>query len=380
MVAETIKEDRFPHYPHGSLVAGGARRLDTPSALWTSAWLPPRHRRQLANPYPGDGPGGLRHPRYHRGSGPLERRGEKGGVMALPRGWPERRFHPVSGTRVLGAAASSGALTLDKLEAMTCVCSVGLDMIAIPGDTPETISAIIADEAAISMVNSKTAVRLIPAPGKLERFGALAVCWVLPLYSPSTPSPPRPLWTAAAASCSHAEPLTSFLERKLGKLSCKTAFCFVILLSAWEKQIQRQTAAWERRVPRRISFLPEIFFFFMIHRLMSTHQYAHDNNRRITVFPPSSGMPTKFIPYQPATRDSGRKMVVTMVRIFMIGFAGCQFPPGTAPAPEDSIPARSSWASSRSRPVRCSADAAAGKPHPKGNNPSGSSSGHGTSC
>ena len=65
------------------------------------------------------------------------------------------------------AAASSGALSLDKLEAMTCVCSVGLDMIAVPGDTPaETISAIIADEAAIGMVNCKTtAVRLIPSPG-----------------------------------------------------------------------------------------------------------------------------------------------------------------------------------------------------------------------
>ena len=65
------------------------------------------------------------------------------------------------------AAAASGALTIDKLEAMTCVCSVGLDMIAVPGDTSaETISAIIADEAAIGMVNSKTtAVRVIPAPG-----------------------------------------------------------------------------------------------------------------------------------------------------------------------------------------------------------------------
>ena len=65
------------------------------------------------------------------------------------------------------AAASSGALTLDKLEAMTCVCSVGLDMIAVPGDTSaETIAAIIADEAAIGMVNTKTtAVRIIPAPG-----------------------------------------------------------------------------------------------------------------------------------------------------------------------------------------------------------------------
>jgi len=63
---------------------------------------------------------------------------------------------------------AKGALSLEKLEAMTCVCSVGLDMIIIPGDTPaETISGIIADEAAIGMVNSKTtAVRVIPAIGK----------------------------------------------------------------------------------------------------------------------------------------------------------------------------------------------------------------------
>lgn len=66
------------------------------------------------------------------------------------------------------AAARSGDLQLEKLEAMTAVCSVGLDMIAIPGETPaEVISAIIADEAAIGMVNSKTtAVRVIPAIGK----------------------------------------------------------------------------------------------------------------------------------------------------------------------------------------------------------------------
>ena len=73
-------------------------------------------------------------------------------------------------------AAEKGALTLDKLEAMTCVCSVGLDMIAVPGDTSaETISAIIADEAAIGMINNKTtAVRIIPAPGKKGgRFGGI---------------------------------------------------------------------------------------------------------------------------------------------------------------------------------------------------------------
>jgi uncharacterized protein (UPF0210 family) len=76
-------------------------------------------------------------------------------------------------------AAVSGALTLEKLEAMTAVCSVGLDMVIVPGDTkPEVISALIADEAAIGMVNSKTtAVRLIPAIGKKEgemlEFGGL---------------------------------------------------------------------------------------------------------------------------------------------------------------------------------------------------------------
>ena len=74
-------------------------------------------------------------------------------------------FIPVSEDAGMIRAAGEGALTIDKLEAMTCVCSVGLDMIAVPGDTTaETLSAIIADEAAIGMINNKTtAVRLIPA-------------------------------------------------------------------------------------------------------------------------------------------------------------------------------------------------------------------------
>ena len=77
-------------------------------------------------------------------------------------------FIPVSEDEGMIAAALDGTLTIDKLEAMTCVCSVGLDMIAVPGDTTaDTISAIIADEAAIGMVNSKTtAVRIIPVEGK----------------------------------------------------------------------------------------------------------------------------------------------------------------------------------------------------------------------
>ena len=77
-------------------------------------------------------------------------------------------FIPVSEDIGMIEAARAGALTLEKLEAMTCVCSVGLDMIAVPGDTSAaTLSAIIADEAAIGMINQKTtAVRIIPAPGK----------------------------------------------------------------------------------------------------------------------------------------------------------------------------------------------------------------------
>ena len=77
-------------------------------------------------------------------------------------------FIPVSEDQGMINAVEAGALSIEKLEAMTCVCSVGLDMIAIPGDTPaSTISGIIADEAAIGMVNQKTtAVRIIPAFGK----------------------------------------------------------------------------------------------------------------------------------------------------------------------------------------------------------------------
>ena len=96
---------------------------------------------------------------------------KKGGVMASANvGGLSGAFIPVSEDAGMIAAAEQGVLTLEKLEAMTAVCSVGLDMIVIPGDTPaETISAIIADEAAIGMVNNKTtAVRVIPAIGKSE--------------------------------------------------------------------------------------------------------------------------------------------------------------------------------------------------------------------
>jgi len=94
---------------------------------------------------------------------------KKGGAFASSQvGGLSGAFIPVSEDSAIEAATRSGALTMEKLEAMTSVCSVGLDMIAIPGDTPATtISGIIADEMAIGMINSKTtAVRLIPVPGK----------------------------------------------------------------------------------------------------------------------------------------------------------------------------------------------------------------------
>ena len=105
---------------------------------------------------------------------------KKGGVMASSSvGGLSGAFIPVSEDAGMIAAVEAGALSLEKLEAMTCVCSVGLDMIAIPGDTPvEAIAGIIADEMAIGVINNKTtAVRLIPAIGKSEgdsvEFGGL---------------------------------------------------------------------------------------------------------------------------------------------------------------------------------------------------------------
>ena len=94
---------------------------------------------------------------------------KKGGLMASSYvGGLSGAFIPVSEDAGMIAAVERGSLSLEKLEAMTCVCSVGLDMIAVPGDTTaETVAAIIADEAAIGMINNKTtAVRLIPVPGK----------------------------------------------------------------------------------------------------------------------------------------------------------------------------------------------------------------------
>lgn len=118
---------------------------------------------------------------------------KKGGVMASSSvGGLSGAFIPVSEDAGMIEAARSGSLSIEKLEAMTSVCSVGLDMIVVPGDTaPEVISAIIADEAAIGMINSKTtAVRLIPAIGlksgeKLNFGGLLGYGPVMPLKTKS---------------------------------------------------------------------------------------------------------------------------------------------------------------------------------------------------
>ena len=114
---------------------------------------------------------------------------KKGGVMASTNvGGLSGAFIPVSEDEGMIEAAKNGSICLEKLEAMTTVCSVGLDMIAIPGDTPATtISGILADEFAIGMVNNKTtACRLIPAPGKkagewVEFGGLLGGCPVMPV-------------------------------------------------------------------------------------------------------------------------------------------------------------------------------------------------------
>ena len=114
---------------------------------------------------------------------------KKGGVMASSYvGGLSGAFIPVSEDQGMINAVNAGALTIEKLEAMTCVCSVGLDMIAIPGDTKaSTISGIIADESAIGMINQKTtAVRIIPVVGKsvgdtVEFGGLLGYAPIMPV-------------------------------------------------------------------------------------------------------------------------------------------------------------------------------------------------------
>lgn len=116
---------------------------------------------------------------------------KKGGAMASSQvGGLSGAFIPLSEDAAMADAAAAGALTIDKLEAMTCVCSVGLDMVAVPGDTPaSTLAAIIADEMAIGMINGKTtAARLIPVPGKkageyVNFGGLLGAAPIIPVHN-----------------------------------------------------------------------------------------------------------------------------------------------------------------------------------------------------
>lgn len=195
VVAETIKKTAFKITRMGQLVAQEAsRRLGVPFGVVDLSLAP--------TPAVGDSVAeileimGLERCGCHGTTAALALLNDavkKGGVMASGHvGGLSGAFIPVSEDAGMIAAAEAGVLCLDKLEAMTCVCSVGLDMIAVPGDTPaETVSAIIADEAAIGVVNGKTtAVRLIPAKGKnvgdrVDFGGLLGSAPVMALHSPS---------------------------------------------------------------------------------------------------------------------------------------------------------------------------------------------------
>ena len=192
VVAETIKRTAFRVTRVGQLVAREAsKRLNVPFGIVDLSLAP--------TPSVGDSVAaileemGLEACGTHGTTAALALLNDavkKGGVMASSHvGGLSGAFIPVSEDIGMIRAAEIGSLTLDKLEAMTCVCSVGLDMIAIPGDTSaQTISAIIADEAAIGMINNKTvAVRVIPAPGckvgdSVEFGGLLGHAPVMPVH------------------------------------------------------------------------------------------------------------------------------------------------------------------------------------------------------
>ena len=170
-LCETIKKTAFKITRVGQLVAQEAsKRLNTPFGIIDLSLAPtPAIGDSIAEIFQEMGLQEAGAPGTTAALAMLNDNVKKGGVMASSYvGGLSGAFIPVSEDNGMIEAARLGALTLEKLEAMTCVCSVGLDMIAIPGDTSaETISGIIADEAAIGMVNNKTtAVRLIPVIGK----------------------------------------------------------------------------------------------------------------------------------------------------------------------------------------------------------------------
>ena len=191
VLCETIKKTAFKVTRVGQLVAKEASRmLGIPFGIIDLSLAP--------TPAVGDSVAdilkeiGLEHPGAPGTTAALALLNDqvkKGGVMASSYvGGLSGAFIPVSEDQGMIDAVNAGALTLEKLEAMTCVCSVGLDMIAIPGDTkPSTISGIIADEMAIGMVNQKTtAVRIIPVIGKgvgetVEFGGLLGYAPIMPV-------------------------------------------------------------------------------------------------------------------------------------------------------------------------------------------------------
>ena len=170
-VCETIKKTAFKITRVGQLVAHEAsKRLGVPFGIIDLSLAPtPAVGDSIAEIFESLGLERAGAPGTTAALAMLNDQVKKGGVMASSYvGGLSGAFIPVSEDQGMIAAVTEGAVTLEKLEAMTCVCSVGLDMIAIPGDTKETtIAGIIADEMAIGMVNQKTtAVRLIPVQGK----------------------------------------------------------------------------------------------------------------------------------------------------------------------------------------------------------------------
>lgn len=190
-LCEIVKRTAFKITRAGQLVAQEAsRRLDVPFGIIDLSLAPtPAIGDSIAEIFQEMGLEEAGAPGTTAALAMLNDNVKKGGVMASSYvGGLSGAFIPVSEDHGMIEATEKGALTLEKLEAMTCVCSVGLDMIAIPGDTPaSTISGIIADEAAIGMVNNKTtAVRIIPVIGKgvgesVEFGGLLGYAPIMPV-------------------------------------------------------------------------------------------------------------------------------------------------------------------------------------------------------
>ncbi len=191
VLCETVKKTAFKITRVGQLVAKEAsQRLGIPFGIIDLSLAPtPAIGDSIADTFEEMGLERAGAPGTTAALALLNDQVKKGGVMASSYvGGLSGAFIPVSEDQGMIRAVECGALTIEKLEAMTCVCSVGLDMVAIPGDTPATtISGIIADEMAIGMINQKTtAVRLIPVIGKtvgdtVEFGGLLGYAPVMPV-------------------------------------------------------------------------------------------------------------------------------------------------------------------------------------------------------